>query len=357
MKRTPFLFEAGLLCGLLLAPVIARPCLSGQAEPGQSAQTAGQEPASNVPRLVIKTYSLKHIQPGELLRAARLFFDDASFSGNTVTVKIWSTQIPKFEEMLAKLDVEKKMVQFQVFVVVASRDQAPAAKAQGPGSTYAKPVAPVVMAPKYAGKPVSVKYKDDDLRDIILYLAEFGGLNVVFDPDVRGTVTCNLTDIPWDQALDIVLMQNNMGKVVDGKFLRIAPVRILNPERAQPIEDRELKRVLGELEGLWNFKAYEVEGPSYVTLVEGSGPNNFKLVTNRQLNLLVSNAQIVGDEVGKRTITIGQLRLSGKQNFEEYVYVDNHDLELKEKGYLVAGVSGFGTATKALILVISAEIK
>jgi hypothetical protein len=88
MKRKTLLFEAGLLFGLLWAAMIARPCLSGQAEPGQAAQTAGQEHASNRPRLVIKTYSLKHIQPGEFLRAARLFFDDASFSGNTVTVKI-----------------------------------------------------------------------------------------------------------------------------------------------------------------------------------------------------------------------------------------------------------------------------
>jgi len=38
-------------------------------------------------------------------------------------------------------------------------------------------------------------------------------------------------------------------------------------------------------------------------------------------------------------------------------HVDTHDVELKEKGYLVAGVSGFGSATKALILVVSAEIK
>jgi type II secretory pathway component GspD/PulD (secretin) len=357
MKNKTLIFGIVLLFGFFALAASPKPCFSGQDDPGHPAQTTGQEPSSKIERPVIKTYSLKHIKPEELLKAARLFFDDASFSGNMVAVKLWTSQVPKFEEMLKKLDVEKRMVQFQVFVVVASREQAPAGQAQASGASPAKPVTPVVMAPKYGGKPVNIKFKGADLRDVILYLAEFGGLNVVFDPDARGSVTCSLTDVPWDQALDIVLMQNNMGKMIDGKFLHVAPARVLRPEKGEWTDNKELERVLNELKGLWNFKTYEVDGPSFVTVVESSGPNNFKLVTNRNLNLVVSNAQVVGEESGKRTITIGQVRLSGKQNFEEYVYVDTHDVELKEKGYLVAGVSGFGSATKALILVISAEIK
>ncbi|MGZ5495487.1 MAG: AMIN domain-containing protein, partial [Candidatus Aminicenantales bacterium] len=51
---------------------------------------------------------------------------------------------------------------------------------------------------KYSGDIISLKIKDADLKDVVLYLAEFAGLNVVFDPDVRGTVTVNLQDVPWD---------------------------------------------------------------------------------------------------------------------------------------------------------------
>jgi type II secretory pathway component GspD/PulD (secretin) len=357
MMRKNLHFGTELLLGLLWIAMIPNPCFPGQADQEQPVGSAGQEPASIVPQPVIKTYSLKHIKPEELLHATRLFYDDASFSGNMVTVKLWNTQIPKFEEMLRKLDVERKMVQFKIFVVVASREQTPSAKPQSSGSSPTKPVTPVQMASKYSGKPVSMKFKEGDLRDVILYLAEFAGLNVVFDPDVRGSVTCNLTDVPWDQALDIVLIQANMGKVIDGKFLRVAPVRILSPEKGEEIDNKELKRVLDELKALWNFKTYEVDGPSFLTAVEGSGPNNFKLVTNRQLNLVVSNAKVIGEEPGRRMITIEQLKLTGMTNFVDYTFVDTHDATLKEKGYLVAGVSGFGSATKALILVISAEIK
>ena len=76
---------------------------------------------------------------------------------------------------------------------------------------------------KYSGDIISLKIKDSDLKDVVLYLAEFAGLNVVFDPDVRGTVTVNLQDVPWDQALEIILKQNKMGKTIEGNILRIAP--------------------------------------------------------------------------------------------------------------------------------------
>ncbi|MCK7470565.1 MAG: secretin and TonB N-terminal domain-containing protein [Desulfomicrobium escambiense] len=54
-------------------------------------------------------------------------------------------------------------------------------------------------------------------------------MNVVFDPDVRGTVTVNLQDVPWDQALEMILKQNKMGKTIEGNILRIAPVSRPDP--------------------------------------------------------------------------------------------------------------------------------
>jgi len=96
---------------------------------------------------------------------------------------------------------------------------------------------------KYSGDVISLKIKDSDLKDVVLYLAEFAGLNVVFDPDVRGTVTVNLVDVPWDQALEIILKQNKMGKSIEGNILRIAPVAVLTQEEEQQrrlTESREL---------------------------------------------------------------------------------------------------------------------
>jgi hypothetical protein len=206
-----------------------------------------------------------------------------------------------------------------------------------------------------------LKFRDSDIRDVVLFIAEFARLNVVFDAEVRGSVTCNLVDIPWDEALDVILRQTAMGKSLEGKLLRVAPLRNIsrerNPGKGDEIENKELKKVLDELKSLWNFKTYEVDGPSFLTVQEDSGPDNFKLVTNRALNLIVSNVKVRGDEPGKRTVAIEQLKLSGTVNFADYIFVDTHDVALREKGYLVAGVSGYGSSSNALILVITAEIK
>jgi type IV pilus secretin PilQ/predicted competence protein len=98
---------------------------------------------------------------------------------------------------------------------------------------------------KYSGDIISLKIKDSDLKDVVLYLAEFAGLNVVFDPDVRGTVTVNLQDVPWDQALEILLKQNKMGKTIEGNILRIAPISVLTREEEEQRRLTETKELSG----------------------------------------------------------------------------------------------------------------
>jgi len=98
---------------------------------------------------------------------------------------------------------------------------------------------------KYSGDVISMKIKDSDLKDVVLYLAEFAGLNVVFDPDVRGTVTVNLQSVPWDQALEIILKQNKMGKSIEGNILRIAPISVLTREEEDQRRLKESKELAG----------------------------------------------------------------------------------------------------------------
>jgi len=87
-----------------------------------------------------------------------------------------------------------------------------------------------VMGPKYTGEPVSVNLKDVDLKDFFRLIHEISGLNVVLDPDVHGNLTIVLDDVPWDQALDIVLKNNNLQRQLDGNVLRIATVDTLRKE-------------------------------------------------------------------------------------------------------------------------------
>ena len=75
---------------------------------------------------------------------------------------------------------------------------------------------------KYTGAPISVNLKNVDLQDFFRLIHEISGLNVVVDPGVKGSLTLVLDNVPWDQALDIVLKNNDLDKELDGNVLRIA---------------------------------------------------------------------------------------------------------------------------------------
>jgi type IV pilus assembly protein PilQ len=89
---------------------------------------------------------------------------------------------------------------------------------------------PSVSGPKYTGEPISVNLKDVDLKDFFRLIHEISGLNVVLDPNVHGTLTIVMDDVPWDQALDIVLKNNELARELEGNVLRIATVDTLKKE-------------------------------------------------------------------------------------------------------------------------------
>jgi len=76
--------------------------------------------------------------------------------------------------------------------------------------------------PRYTGEPISVNLKDVDLKDFFRLIHEISGLNIVLDPSVHGSVTLVLDNVPWDQALDIVLKNNGLDRELAGNVLRIA---------------------------------------------------------------------------------------------------------------------------------------
>ena len=106
------------------------------------------------------------------------------------------------------------------------------AATQAPASPAPAPAA------KYTGEPISVNLKDVDLRDFFRLIHEISGLNVVLDPAVKGTLTIVLDEVPWDQALDIVLQNNSLDKQLNGNVLRIATRATLKTE-AETMRDLE----------------------------------------------------------------------------------------------------------------------
>jgi type IV pilus assembly protein PilQ len=91
---------------------------------------------------------------------------------------------------------------------------------------------------RYTGEPISVNLKDVDLKDFFRLIHEISGLNVVLDPAVKGSLTLVLDEVPWDQALDIVLQNNGLDKQLNGNVLRIATHDTLKKE-AETTRDLE----------------------------------------------------------------------------------------------------------------------
>jgi type IV pilus assembly protein PilQ len=89
---------------------------------------------------------------------------------------------------------------------------------------------PSPSAGHYTGEPISVNLKDVDLKDFFRLIHEISGLNVVLDPNVKGTLTIVLDEVPWDQALDIVLINNGLDKQLNGNVLRVATRDTLKKE-------------------------------------------------------------------------------------------------------------------------------
>jgi type IV pilus assembly protein PilQ len=101
---------------------------------------------------------------------------------------------------------------------------------QAQSATVSQASAPPAAAARYTGEPISVNLKDVDLRDFFRLIHEISGLNVVLDPAVKGSLTIVLDEVPWDQALDIVLQNNSLDKQLNGNVLRIATRTTLKNE-------------------------------------------------------------------------------------------------------------------------------
>jgi type IV pilus assembly protein PilQ len=108
----------------------------------------------------------------------------------------------------------------------------------------------------YTGNPVSLDFQQADLRAVLRVFSEISGLNIVIDPAVRGTVDVALRDVPWDQALDIILRANKLGYIVDGTVVRIAPLATLADEESQRRRLADEQALAGELRVLTRTLSY-----------------------------------------------------------------------------------------------------
>lgn len=94
---------------------------------------------------------------------------------------------------------------------------------------------------KYVGRKVSLDFQDADISNVLRLLADVSGLNIVISDDVKGKVTLKLINVPWDQALDIVLKMNNLGQVREGTIIRVATVASITKQQDDEARAKETK--------------------------------------------------------------------------------------------------------------------
>jgi type IV pilus assembly protein PilQ len=127
---------------------------------------------------------------------------------------------------------------------------APAVDPQTPPATRPiefEPVAPATEERQFTGHPISLDFKDGDLQDIFRLFADISGLNIVVNPGVSGKVTLKLNEVPWDQALDLILKANNLGYTLENNVIRIAPLAALQREEQDRRKLAEERALAGDL--------------------------------------------------------------------------------------------------------------
>ena len=86
---------------------------------------------------------------------------------------------------------------------------------------------------RYTGARISLDFQDSDIVPIFRLLSDISGYNIVVNPEVKGKLTMKLINVPWDQALDLILKTFSLGKSVDGNIIRIAPLSVFTKEREE----------------------------------------------------------------------------------------------------------------------------
>ena len=99
----------------------------------------------------------------------------------------------------------------------------------------------------YTGRLISLDLQDTDIDNALRIIAEVSNLNIIASDDVTGKVTLRLIDVPWDQALDVILKTNGLDQVTEGNVIRIAPIDKLRQEREALREAEKAKQLLERL--------------------------------------------------------------------------------------------------------------
>jgi type IV pilus assembly protein PilQ len=141
---------------------------------------------------------------------------------------------------------------------------------------------------QFNGEPVSLNLKDADIKDVLKTFADLTGLNIAIDPGVGGSVTVDFVDVPWDQALDLILRQNNLTWITEGNVMRIGSIERLTAETAATRRLAEEERLNVPLTTLIFKLSYARAADVASLLREIASPRARIIIENRTNQLIIS---------------------------------------------------------------------
>ncbi|MDN3521399.1 type IV pilus secretin PilQ [Halomonas ramblicola] len=132
----------------------------------------------------------------------------------------------------------------------------------------------------YTGERITLNFQDIEVRSVLAIIADFTGLNLVASDSVQGRVTLNLEDVPWDQALDLVLKSHGLASRQEGNVIVVAPANELAQREQLELETREQLETLAPLETEYIQIKYS-KAQDLAALLRGEGEDGFGLLTER----------------------------------------------------------------------------
>jgi type IV pilus assembly protein PilQ len=157
--------------------------------------------------------------------------------------------------------------------------------------------APLIGQGKYSGRRISLDLQDADLINVLRLFAEVANLNMILAPEVRGRVTVRMVNIPWDQAMDIILKMNGLGFALEDNILRIASVAALTREAEEESRAKEAKKkaedLITRIVSINYAKAGEING----TLRKSLSARGETVVDDRTNTIIIKDIARNVDEV------------------------------------------------------------
>lgn len=116
--------------------------------------------------------------------------------------------------------------------------------------------------PKYTGERITFDFQDVEVRRVLQIISEEVGFNIVVNDSVSGNITLRLINVPWDQALDVLLRARNLGKREEGNVVMIGPLSEIRQQEAEELAARtaqeEAAPLISELVQINYAKASEI---------------------------------------------------------------------------------------------------